>query len=379
MRCQCLTKQGIQCKNNGSMKVGSNPNYCWQHQHCQLSIIRKHKPLLERDYLNQIETFKVLPKDLVRKILLDVDDVTLTKMCKVESYVRDICNEELFWRLRMHQKYPNFTCSDHCKLRYKKLATTRYPKVDFSNKNITPRMRNKLYSWLLEVKIERGINNSMLIPDTMFLLDLYLHKHDLVKEKLQLYGFLCFRFAYNRWNPAVKDHITYDLMRTYMDTDVQTLPNDIIKADEQTLIKGLPTGTVKLYDGLQYRMTYAATYYSPIYRMFDPVIYKQMVKTGKPNSLFDAKIGFLHIMLATSSIFGLNTDDIVSICTIAANNFLGLHVSPYLIKPTFQKVTTSMKQILPLIRDKQYYEGLRDYLTELFGGFLVDKLINALS
>ena len=45
-------------------------------------------------------------KDLDRKILLDLDDSDIISYCKINKNARNICQEDLFWKLRINRKFP---------------------------------------------------------------------------------------------------------------------------------------------------------------------------------------------------------------------------------------------------------------------------------
>ena len=48
--------------------------------------------------------------DVDMQILLDVDKLTLDKSCNVNKYIRSICDNENFWRMKfMHDKFPVLT------------------------------------------------------------------------------------------------------------------------------------------------------------------------------------------------------------------------------------------------------------------------------
>lgn len=34
-QCECLAASGLRCERTASTKLNTNPEYCWQHQHCQ--------------------------------------------------------------------------------------------------------------------------------------------------------------------------------------------------------------------------------------------------------------------------------------------------------------------------------------------------------
>jgi hypothetical protein len=215
----------------------------------------------------------------------------------------------------------------------------------------------------------------------MLLFDAYLSKYDLITSRVQLYGFLCFRLALNRWKPTPNQYITYDIIRDYMATDVQTLPDIEIDHVDLALRQCLPKGWTKVYDmdAKQYRMSYAATFYSPVYRLFEKATYKRMIrtKTNITDALFNTKFGFLHLLLATTSIYGAKVEDMAALCTIAASKFVGMRL---LIpnKPQYSRFTIDMKEILFSVLHRNNLNGiggqLRDLFREHHNSKLTDKI-----
>lgn len=57
---------------------------------------------------SDILTLESLPNELLFDVALRLDDRTLLELCRVSRRFDELCHDEIFWRHRFHQRFPNF-------------------------------------------------------------------------------------------------------------------------------------------------------------------------------------------------------------------------------------------------------------------------------
>lgn len=346
MQCQCKTKLGLQCKNLAAI----NSKYCWQHQNCK-------KPVYSP------QSFKSLGKDVLRQFLLALPDETLVNLCKVETYIsRNICKDESFWKDKVRIKYPMFKykCKGSCETLYKKLVSKKYPAPPMRIKNITFDQRNMVYSWLLELKHDLNVEPVEVIPNAMLLLDKCLVYGDVEPNQLQLLGFLCFRIAYNT-QTRLNKLLDNGAIRHWLDSPelndrtISQLSNTLVRKIDPTWIAVVPD--IRVND--QYMLTDEAIFSSPA---------KRLVNSKEA-------FGFLQLLLAIPSIYGLYIDEISNICKKLTAVYLGTSKTKEYNGIILDMLTSNnmLEDLVGLKREVKSLFGLRDIEG------LYDRLANTLS
>ena len=101
-------------------------------------------------------------KDIDFKILLELNDTELGRVCQVNKYVNSLCNDDNFWRLKVY-RFNSLITPDQYK--YLNKGKTFYEFATWKDmyKNILE--RGGIYSFMVEDEDIEHINNELFIVE----------------------------------------------------------------------------------------------------------------------------------------------------------------------------------------------------------------------